>query len=132
MHVLSSSSSIAGRPQHMGCYFGQRQPLVRLDGYRCALCLSLPHDPSPTPCRRGVGWLVASCEQPPLVLPFVHSGMEKVIPKGAALPQLGQEVRVLVGEPVAVDDLLTEAREKDWPEQQLQAAIMRRVGLVSS
>lgn len=36
-----------------------------------------------------MGWLVASCETPPLVLPFVHSGMERVCPKGAKLPRTG-------------------------------------------
>eukprot|EP00887_Chlorella_sp_A99_P008113 scaffold12.g8113.t1 len=80
------------------------------------------------PVRRGIGWLVASCERPPLVVPFVHSGMEHVVPKGAKLPRPWQEVRVLVGEPVPVDDLLAEARDRGWPEAQLQAAITRRVG----
>ena len=46
------------------------------------------------PVRKGVGWLVASSAAagaaPPLVLPFVHSGMERILPKGAALPKLGE------------------------------------------
>ena len=46
------------------------------------------------PVRKGVGWLVASAaaagSPPPLVLPFVHSGMEHILPKGAALPKLGE------------------------------------------
>ncbi len=41
-----------------------------------------------------MGWLVASAAAsggpPPLVLPFVHSGMERVMPKGRALPKLGE------------------------------------------
>lgn len=45
-------------------------------------------------CRKGVGWLVASAAasggQPPMVLPFVHSGMENVLPKGRTLPKLGK------------------------------------------
>lgn len=45
------------------------------------------------PVRKGVGWLVAAAAAqgapPPLVLPFVHSGMERVLPKGASLPKLG-------------------------------------------
>lgn len=51
--------------------------------------------PAPlTRCRKGVGWLVASAAasggQPPMVLPFVHSGMEDVLPKGRSLPKLGE------------------------------------------
>ena len=41
------------------------------------------------PMRKGVGWLVAACPTPPLVVPFVHGGMEGVMPKGAALPRTG-------------------------------------------
>lgn len=55
-----------------------------------------------TVCRKGVGWLVASAAAsgaaPPLVLPFVHSGMERVMPKGRALPKLGElEMRSVAG-----------------------------------
>lgn len=45
------------------------------------------------PVRKGVGKLVASCDQPPLVVPFVHSGMEQVMPRGKALPNVGKKVR---------------------------------------
>jgi monolysocardiolipin acyltransferase len=30
------------------------------------------------PIRKGIGRLVAACEESPLVVPFVHSGMDKV------------------------------------------------------
>ena len=43
--------------------------------------------------RKGIGRLVASCDQPPLVVPFVHSGMEEVMPRGKVLPAFGKEVR---------------------------------------
>ena len=49
------------------------------------------------PVRKGVGKLVASCDQPPLVVPFVHSGMEQVMPRGKALPNVGKKVRRGVG-----------------------------------
>lgn len=42
--------------------------------------------------RSGVGRLVAACEAPPVVLPIVHSGMERVMPRGATFPVPGQEV----------------------------------------
>jgi hypothetical protein len=45
------------------------------------------------PVRKGVGWLVATAAaaggDPPLVLPFVHGGMERILPKGSSLPKLG-------------------------------------------
>ncbi|GAB4819514.1 hypothetical protein N2152v2_006560 [Parachlorella kessleri] len=80
------------------------------------------------PVRKGVGWLVAQCEQPPLVVPFVHSGMEKILPKGAKLPKAGQEVNVLVGQPIEVADLLSQAQAEGWADNQLHLALTERVG----
>lgn len=46
------------------------------------------------PVRKGVGRLVASCaDAQPLIVPFVHTGMEEVLPKGALLPKANKEVR---------------------------------------
>ncbi|CAK0783341.1 hypothetical protein CVIRNUC_006540 [Coccomyxa viridis] len=78
--------------------------------------------------RRGIGRLVAACAQPPLVVPFVHSGMEQVLPKGAAVPKAGRSIRVLVGEPVAVADLQEAALAEGWPDQALYSAIADRIG----
>eukprot|EP00878_Enallax_costatus_P022113 GHUV01023451.1.p1 GENE.GHUV01023451.1~~GHUV01023451.1.p1 ORF type:complete len:305 (+),score=73.43 GHUV01023451.1:232-1146(+) len=45
------------------------------------------------PVRKGVGRLVAACsEADPLIVPFVHSGMEEVLPKGSLLPKTKREV----------------------------------------
>ena len=44
------------------------------------------------------------------VVPFVHSGMEQVIPPGASIPRAGANISVLVGRPIAVDDLLAAAQ----------------------
>ena len=85
------------------CLQGVRQAIA-------ARCIGLPRRPhrlrsaaaahphslcAPLPlCRKGVGWLVASAAasggQPPMVLPFVHGGMEDVLPKGRSLPKLGE------------------------------------------
>lgn len=56
--------------------------------------------------KRGVGRMVAAADIPPVVVPFVHSGMENVMPKGSLFPRTGQTVKVVVGEPIPVDDLL--------------------------
>ncbi|KAJ9526909.1 hypothetical protein QJQ45_017717 [Haematococcus lacustris] len=85
------------------------------------------------PVRRGVGRLVAAAaaqgEIPPLVLPFVHSGMQEVAPVGSVLPRTGKQVYVMVGEPIPVEDLLREARTACWTDEQLYTQITARVGL---
>jgi hypothetical protein len=77
--------------------------------------------------RKGVGKLVADCSQPPIVLPFVHSGMEGVMPKGARAPAVGKGIRVLVGEPVEVADLLAAAAQLGWSRDELYTAVSNRV-----
>jgi hypothetical protein len=54
--------------------------------------------------------------------------MEKVIPRGSALPQPGRSVNVLIGEPVAVHDLLEAARAQGWTDDMLYVAISDRIG----
>jgi hypothetical protein len=77
--------------------------------------------------RKGVGKLVADCQQPPIILPFVHSGMEALMPKGAKAPAVGKGVRVLVGEPVQVDDLVLAAQQQGWSRDELYVAVSNRV-----
>lgn len=85
------------------------------------------------PARRGVGWLAATAAAapaapPPLILPWVHSGMGEVVPRGAAVPRVGQTVRILVGEPVEIGDLVAAAAAQGWRPRDLHAAIADRVG----
>ena len=99
--------------------------------------------------RKGVGKLVAACEIPPLVVPFVHSGMEDVMPRGKVLPSTGKEVcvvvmplalsitcnlascfsqvRVLIGQPIPMNDLMAAARHQGWSEDRLHTAVAARV-----
>lgn len=62
----------------------------------------------------GVGRLVAEGiaqgGQAPLVVPLVHVGMDRVMPRGSKVPRVGQEVRVIVGDPIPVQDVIDEAR----------------------
>ena len=39
------------------------------------------------------------------MLPFYHSGMGRILPKGAVIPRSGQTVHVTFGEPVELRDL---------------------------
>ena len=50
----------------------------------------------------------------PAVVPFVHSGMEDVLPRGASLPKPGQKVRVLVGQPISFEDLRLRTQVRIW------------------
>jgi len=54
--------------------------------------------------------------------------MEQVLPKGSALPRVGQSIRLLVGEPIAVADLQETAVAEQWPASVLYAAIADRIG----
>ena len=49
---------------------------------------------------------------------------------GAAVPRVGQQVDIMVGDPIAVEDLLDAARSRGWSDDQLYRAITQRVGLV--
>ena len=42
----------------------------------------------------------------PLVLPFYHSGMGRVLPKGSVVPRAGHDVHVEIGDPVDLTDVL--------------------------
>ncbi len=62
------------------------------------------------------------------VVPFVHSGFDKVFPGKAKLPRPGQSVRILVGEPLGFEDLTAAAQHRGWSEEALQSAIAARIG----
>jgi monolysocardiolipin acyltransferase len=77
--------------------------------------------------RKGIGRLVAACERPPLVVPFVHDGMDDIMPRGKVLPSVGKRVRVLVGRPIPVEDLLLRAKQANWSEGRLHTELAGRV-----
>ena len=74
------------------------------------------------PVRVGVGRLYAAAlaearlaspaAPAPLVLPFVHTGMADVNPRGTARLGFRKDVRVLVGEPLDLSPLVAGARER--------------------
>lgn len=95
------------------------------------------------PIRKGVGSLVAAAARlsstststssdrsvnlPPLVVPFFHTGMNRVMPRGQILPSVGKKVSVIVGEPIEMGDLYQLARLKKWSDDKLHTAIASRV-----
>lgn len=91
----------------------------------------------------GVGKLIARATERPIVIPFYHANMEKIMPQNASnqlismMPKTGVHVRVVVGEPISFDDLF-EKYAKDrvaggacWKtqdrERALYSAITRRI-----
>lgn len=73
------------------------------------------------PCKWGVGKLVCDCynksNQSPVVLPFFHSNMGSVMPKGAIIPRAGHKVHVTVGLPLDVSDLTPSCAAQSEREQ---------------
>lgn len=63
----------------------------------------------------------------PLVVPFVHAGMEDVCPRRAWVPRIGHSVTVLFGAPISSRDLVMQATDEGWTRAALSAAIALRV-----
>ncbi|XP_047155077.1 tafazzin [Vigna umbellata] len=80
--------------------------------------------------KRGVGRLVLDGDRTPLVVPFVHTGMQEIMPIGANFPRIGKSVTVLIGDPINFDDILELDTEKglDVPRRRLYDAIASRIG----
>ncbi|KAM3335210.1 hypothetical protein ACQJBY_029555 [Aegilops geniculata] len=60
------------------------------------------------PAKRGVGRLVMDADSLPVVVPFVHTGMQDIMPVGKRIPRTGKRVIVVVGDPINFDDLMAE------------------------
>ncbi|VAH84156.1 uncharacterized protein LOC119278314 [Triticum dicoccoides] len=60
------------------------------------------------PAKRGVGRLIMDADSLPVVVPFVHTGMQDIMPVGKRIPRTGKRVIVVVGDPINFDDLMAE------------------------
>ncbi|CAN0914160.1 ATP-dependent Clp protease proteolytic subunit-related protein 3, chloroplastic [Linum grandiflorum] len=79
--------------------------------------------------KRGVGRLVLDADTLPIVVPFVHTGMQEIMPIGSSLPKIGKTVTVLVGDPIYLDDLANAELERDdLPRGKLYDAVASRIG----
>ncbi|KAJ8752475.1 hypothetical protein K2173_004763 [Erythroxylum novogranatense] len=78
--------------------------------------------------KRGVGRLVLDADTLPIVVPFVHTGMQEIMPIGANFPRIGKTVTVLVGDPIHLDDLLDEEAAKRISRGHLYDAVASRIG----
>uniref|UniRef100_A0A5B7BCX3 Phospholipid/glycerol acyltransferase domain-containing protein n=1 Tax=Davidia involucrata TaxID=16924 RepID=A0A5B7BCX3_DAVIN len=79
--------------------------------------------------KRGVGRLVLDADNIPMVVPFVHTGMEEIMPIGAKFPRIGKTVTVLVGDPIHFDDLLDNMDEnQNVSRGDLYDAVSSKIG----
>ncbi|KAK9084228.1 hypothetical protein Scep_030699 [Stephania cephalantha] len=78
--------------------------------------------------KRGVGRLVMDADNMPIVVPFVHAGMQEIMPIGANFPRIGKMVTILVGDPIQFDDLLTLDSDRVTSRGSLYDAISSRIG----
>jgi len=75
----------------------------------------------------GVGRLVADPTITPIVIPIVHTGLEKAMPVGRKLPKGFQKIMVTVGDPINFDDLLKNPLRREKTENELYADITDRI-----
>ncbi|KAG6427313.1 hypothetical protein SASPL_111555 [Salvia splendens] len=78
--------------------------------------------------KRGIGRLVLDADNTPIVVPFVHTGMQEVMPVGAMFPRVGKTVTVLVGDPISFDDLISGGEDKNMSRGKLYDAVATRIG----
>ncbi|KAF3340683.1 tafazzin-like isoform X2 [Carex littledalei] len=83
------------------------------------------------PTKRGVGRLVMDADTTPIVVPFVHSGMQDIMPIGTQFPNIGKRVIVVVGDPISFDDLQHDKNESNNSESRgiLYDLVSSRIGL---
>ncbi|OAY44039.1 tafazzin [Manihot esculenta] len=77
--------------------------------------------------KRGVGRLVLDADTVPIVIPFVHTGMQEIMPIGANFPRIGKMVTVLVGDPIHFDDLLNVEGIEHISRRKLYDAVASRI-----
>ncbi|KAK9735466.1 hypothetical protein RND81_04G207000 [Saponaria officinalis] len=78
--------------------------------------------------KKGVGRLVVDADNTPMVVPFVHTGMQEIMPIGAKFPRIGKTVTVLIGDPMEFDDLLNGEGTEFESRGDLYDAISSRIG----
>lgn len=78
--------------------------------------------------RRGIGRLVTDVEKTPVVIPFVHTGMQEMMPIGSKFPSIHKKVTVLVGDPIELDDIINQSSRQCLSKEAVYDAIAVRVG----
>lgn len=79
-------------------------------------------------CKRGVARFVLDGDSMPIVIPFVHTGMQEIMPIGASIPRIGKMVTVIVGDPIKFDDIINMEKGPVVPRKKLYDAVAARIG----
>ena len=68
------------------------------------------------PMKSGLASILCDvAEKQPIVVPFHHSGMQNVIRAHTARPRVNNRIRIAVGDPIPLDDLLVKCRKACGP-----------------
>ncbi|KAJ4898483.1 Phospholipid/glycerol acyltransferase family protein [Raphanus sativus] len=78
--------------------------------------------------KRGIGRLILDADTLPMVVPFVHTGMQDIMPIGASVPRIGKTVTVIIGDPIHLSDLSDTEGAKNVSRKQLYDAVSSRIG----
>ncbi|GJW43926.1 tafazzin [Tanacetum coccineum] len=78
--------------------------------------------------KRGTARLVLDADNAPMVVPFVHVGMQEIMPIGATFPRVGKTVTILVGDPIDFTDVRD--MEQNIPRENLYDAVTQRIGIL--
>ena len=63
----------------------------------------------------------------PVIVPFYHSGMARIMPEHGRIPRVGQTVAVTVGEPIDVSDLTCQCHEAGNTQVRSNALICSKI-----
>ncbi|XP_024963860.1 tafazzin [Cynara cardunculus var. scolymus] len=77
--------------------------------------------------KRGAARLILDADNAPMVVPFVHAGMQEIMPIGATFPRVGKMVTILVGDPIDFKDLRELEQDNNVPRGNLYDAVSSRI-----
>jgi len=66
-------------------------------------------------------------EMSPVIVPYYHEGMGEMMQKGKKLPRMGTDMRVVVGEPIEIKDLVSAFAAGRLGERDLRNRVLERV-----
>ncbi|CAI9259305.1 unnamed protein product [Lactuca saligna] len=73
-------------------------------------------------------WLILDVDNAPMVIPFVHAGMQEMMPVRASFPRVGKTVTVLVGDPIDFKDVRDWEQDNIVPRGNLYDVVSTRIG----